>query len=133
MSVLSVHTENACFAIAGAEALPFPDHSFDTVVDSMSLCTFSDPVQALREVARVCRLDGRLLFLEHGRSDRGWLGRLQDRRATRHAERRGCDWNREPLELVRQADPKVMQSYRTFLGILYEVEARPGCSVIQET
>ncbi len=41
-----------------AQDLVFSDHSFDTVVSSLSLCTIPDPVRALREVARVCRCDG---------------------------------------------------------------------------
>ena len=35
-------------------------------------------------MARVCKPEGRILLLEHGRSDREWLGRWQDRRDDRH-------------------------------------------------
>jgi ubiquinone/menaquinone biosynthesis C-methylase UbiE len=56
--------------ISLAEPLPFEDESFDTAVSSLSLCTFPDPVRALRQMARVCRADGRILLLDHGRSDR---------------------------------------------------------------
>jgi len=38
-----------------AQALEFPDDSFDTVVSSLSTCTFPDPVAALNEMARVCK------------------------------------------------------------------------------
>jgi ubiquinone/menaquinone biosynthesis C-methylase UbiE len=62
------------FLLADAEALPFSDKSFDTVVSSLSTCTFPNPVSALREMARVCKSDGRILLLEHGRSNREWLG-----------------------------------------------------------
>ena len=58
------------FSLADAEALPFSDATFDTVVSSLSTCTFPDPVAALQEMARVCRLEGKVLLLEHGRSDR---------------------------------------------------------------
>src|SRR3954454_7972462 len=47
---------------AGAERLPFPDSSFDTVVATLVLCTIPDPRAALAEVARVLKPDGRLLF-----------------------------------------------------------------------
>jgi ubiquinone/menaquinone biosynthesis C-methylase UbiE len=111
---------------ADAEALPFPDKSFDTVVSSLTTCTFPNPVAALREMARVCKPAGRILLLEHGRSDREWLGRLQDRRADRHAKQLGCHWNREPLELVRQAGLKITKAQRVFLGIFHEISAEPG-------
>jgi len=44
-----------CFFLANAEALPFPDETFDTVVSSLSMCTFPDPVATLREMARLAR------------------------------------------------------------------------------
>lgn len=113
------------FETMDAERLEFPDQSFDTVVSSLSTCTFPDPVSALREMARVCRADGRILLLEHGRSDRNWLGRWQDRRAPRHAEMLGCQWNREPLDLVRQAGLRLVSNRRTFFGVLHMIEAVP--------
>ncbi|MFQ5852614.1 MAG: class I SAM-dependent methyltransferase [Candidatus Binatia bacterium] len=78
---------NVDFEIMDAERLNFADRSFDTVANSLSLCTYPEPLMALQEMARVCRPDGRLLLLEHGRSDTGWLGRWQDKRADRHAEK----------------------------------------------
>ena len=113
------------FLIMDGEALAFPDQSFDTVVSSLTLCTFPDPIAALREMARVCRVDGRILLLEHGRSDREWLGRWQDRRADRHAKPLGCRWNREPLDLVRQAELTLITSRRYFGGVFHLIEATP--------
>jgi len=113
------------FLVMDAESLAFPDESFDTVVSSLTVCTFADPVAALREMARVCQADGRILLLEHGRSDREWLGRWQDRRADRHAMALGCRWNREPLDLVRQAGLAVVAARRVFFGIFHVLEAKP--------
>ena len=52
---------------APAEQLPFPDGSVDTVVSTFVLCTVDAPELALREIVRVLRPDGQLLFLEHVR------------------------------------------------------------------
>jgi ubiquinone/menaquinone biosynthesis C-methylase UbiE len=114
------------FSLADAEALPFPDKSFDTVVSSLTTCTFSNPVAALKEMARVCRMNGKVLLLEHGRSNHEWLGRWQDRRADRHAQQVGCHWNREPLKLVREAGLKVSNSRRLFFGVFHTIDAEPG-------
>lgn len=114
------------FSLADAEVLPFADYSFDTVVSSLSTCTFPNPALVVREMARVCRTGGKILLLEHGRSDHEWLGHWQDRHADKFAEPLGCHWNREPLELVEQAGLKVVRARRNFFGVFHLIEAEPG-------
>jgi ubiquinone/menaquinone biosynthesis C-methylase UbiE len=117
---------NTSFLLADAEVLPFPDGIFDTVVSSLSTCTFPDPVGALKEMARVCRPTGKVLLLEHGRSDREWLGRWQDRHADQFVKPLGCHWNREPLQLTQDAGLKIVRAQRDFFGIFHQIEAVPG-------
>ena len=114
---------NVFFLLGDVEAIPFSDESFDTVVSSLSTCTFPNPVAALKEMARVCRPTGKVLLLEHGRSDREWLGRWQDRHADQFAKPLGCHWNREPLELVGQTGLKVYRANRNFFGIFQQIES----------
>jgi ubiquinone/menaquinone biosynthesis C-methylase UbiE len=116
------------FLLTDGEALPFSAKSFDTVVSTLTTCTFPNPVAALREMARVCRKDGKILLLEHGRSDRDWLGRFQDRHADEFAQPLGCHWNREPLELVRKAGLKIDNSQRVFFGVFHTIDAEPGAA-----
>jgi ubiquinone/menaquinone biosynthesis C-methylase UbiE len=111
------------FAVMDAERLALRDQEFDTVVSTLSTCTFPHPVSALREMARVCRSHGKLLLLEHGRSDRPWAAGYQDRRAENHLRMLGCQWNREPVELVRQAGLRVDRAARRFLGVFHTIEA----------
>ena len=90
---------------AAAERLPFPEASFDTVVCTLVLCTVDDPVRVLGEVDRVLRTGGRLLFLEHVRSEEPSLARWQDRlhgpwRFIGH----GCNANRDTLATL-EASP----------------------------
>ncbi len=87
---------------APAEALPFADGSFDTVVCTLVLCTVSAPDRALGEIGRVLRPDGRLLFIEHVRADSPTLAYVQDRLL--EPWRRfacGCRCNRATVELMR--------------------------------
>jgi ubiquinone/menaquinone biosynthesis C-methylase UbiE len=86
---------------AEAEALPFPDGSFDAVVCTLVLCNVRDPQCALREMRRVLRRGGSFLFLEHVRSDDLRTARLQDRvnPAWRFVSN-GCNCNRPTLSLI---------------------------------
>jgi ubiquinone/menaquinone biosynthesis C-methylase UbiE len=94
--------------VAGAEALPFDDNSFDTVVSTLVLCTVDDPRAVIEEAARVLRPGGRLLFLEHVRSDSARLARWQDRlHGPWHAFAAGCNANRPTVELLRESPLQV--------------------------
>lgn len=62
--------------VAGAEALPFDDASFDHVVSSLVFCSVTDPQRALAEVQRVLRTGGVLHMMEHVRPQTPWLAAL---------------------------------------------------------
>src|SRR6202008_2923438 len=64
---------------APAEELPFEDDSFDVAVSTLVLCGVDDQSRALQELRRVLRPGGRLLFLEHVRSDDAKFARFKDR------------------------------------------------------
>jgi ubiquinone/menaquinone biosynthesis C-methylase UbiE len=113
------------FLVADAEALPFSDKSFDTIISTLSSCTFPNPVSAFREMARVCKPSGRMLLLEHGRSNRERLARFQDRHADQFAKPLGCHWNREPHAIAREAGLKILNAQRLFFGVFHLIEATP--------
>ncbi|WP_276257419.1 class I SAM-dependent methyltransferase [Haloglomus litoreum] len=108
-----------------AQSLAFPADSFDTVVSALSTCTFPDPIEALQEMERVCKPDGRILLLEHGRSEVGPLARFQDWRAEAHYEKRGCRWDQEPVALVEQAGLPVVDEWTALLGTVTGIETAP--------
>jgi ubiquinone/menaquinone biosynthesis C-methylase UbiE len=84
---------------AGVEQLPFPDGSFDTVVVTFVLCSVAQQEAALAEVTRVLKPGGRLLFLEHVRSDDEKLAKWQDR-ITPLYNIVGCNPNRDTLAAI---------------------------------
>ncbi len=85
-----------------AESLPFPDNHFDTAVCTLVLCTVRDPERTLSELDRVLKPGGRLLFLEHVRSDDPRLAKWQDRFAPLWRRLgHGCNCNRPTPELIR--------------------------------
>lgn len=87
---------------ATAERLPLADASVDTVVSTLALCTVDEPEQALREIARVLRPAGQLLFIEHVRASSRLLAACQDKLAEpwrRFAG--GCHCNRDTVGRLR--------------------------------
>jgi ubiquinone/menaquinone biosynthesis C-methylase UbiE len=88
---------------APAEDLPFDDGTFDVVVSTLVLCGVSDQPRALRQIRRVLRPGGRLLFLEHVRSGDARLARRQDRMNWLNRLVVCCDCNRPTLSSIRQA------------------------------
>jgi ubiquinone/menaquinone biosynthesis C-methylase UbiE len=62
-----------------AEAIPLDAASFDTVVTTWTLCTIPQADQALREMRRVLKPGGQLLFVEHGLSTEASVRKWQDR------------------------------------------------------
>jgi len=113
------------FRLMDGAALDFADDCFDTVTTSLSTCTFPDPLVVLREMRRVCKPDGRILLLEHGRSKVQLFSRLQDRLADRQARAFGCHWNREPQQLIEQAGLRLVSDRTHLFGVVHVVEATP--------
>jgi ubiquinone/menaquinone biosynthesis C-methylase UbiE len=99
---LERHGRTARISDAPAQRLPFADASVDTVVATLVLCTVEDPESALREIARILRPHGQLLFIEHVRASSRFLAACQDKllRPWRGFAG-GCVCNRPTVELMR--------------------------------
>lgn len=109
-----------------AKLQQFPDNAFDTVVDTFGLCSFDDPVAVLKELQRVCKPDGKILLLEHGRS-KSWngLSGYLDKHAERHAKNWGCVWNRDIDDIVRLSGLSLDKVDTWHFGTTYYIVSRP--------
>ena len=97
---------------ASAVPLPFADGEFETVVVTLVLCSVPDPGAALAEIRRVLAPGGRMLFMEHVRSENPKTARLQDRiRPLYNVIGRGCNPNRETLATL-EASGLAVESVR---------------------
>lgn len=119
--------KNQTFSVANyaAEQMPFSDNSFDTVVDMFGLCSYDDPVRALREMSRVCKPDGHLLLLEHGKGHWSRVNNYLDKWAPRHAKMWGCWWNRDIQRYLRLAGITIIKKDERHFGTTHYIVARP--------
>lgn len=116
-----------------AEKLPFDDHSFDTVVMTFTLCSIPDAALAVREMRRVLRQDGALLFVEHGQAPDPSVVRWQDWLTP--AWKRiggGCHLNRKMDDLIKAGGFRIERLSTDYLksaprpfSFIYEGSARP--------
>ena len=109
-----------------AEALPFRDGTFDTVLSGLVFCSVPDARRGLGEVARVLGPGGTLRMLEHVRATTPWKARLQD--VLQPAWTRltgGCHPNRDTERAVEAAGFVIEAEGRRARGDLRRFAARP--------
>lgn len=86
------------------ENIPFEDESFDTAVCTYTLCSVADDAQVLKELHRILKPGGKLLFLEHGRAPEAKVQRWQERiEPTWKVLMGGCHLTRPVGKSVEQA------------------------------
>jgi ubiquinone/menaquinone biosynthesis C-methylase UbiE len=92
------------FLQGSAAAIPLADNTVDTVVMTWTLCSIADPLAALREMRRVLKTDGKLLFVEHGLSPEPAIERWQHRLTPIWCHvAGGCHLDRKIDDLIRSA------------------------------
>ena len=94
---------NATLQLGDAQALDFPDATFDSVVATFVFCSVPDPVQGLREIQRVLKPDGQLFLLEHMRAQNPAVGFVMDVMNPFVVRMMGVNINRCTVENVQTA------------------------------
>jgi methyltransferase OMS1, mitochondrial len=111
-------------------ALPMTSPSsagFNTIIQTMGLCSTPRPVDLLRNLGTLCnKEDCRILLLEHGRSHYRWLNRILDNLAPVHADKYGCWWNRDIGGIVEESGLEVVKISRYHLGTTWWIELKPS-------
>jgi ubiquinone/menaquinone biosynthesis C-methylase UbiE len=115
-----------------AERIPLADRSMDTIVMTWTGCSIPEIGTALRDMRRVLKIGGRLLFVEHGRAPDPGVARWQDRLDPLWIRfSGGCHLNRKIDDLLADAGFRIDRLETGYIAgprimtFLYEGAARP--------
>ena len=90
--------------IGSAESIPYPDNFFDTVLVTYTMCTIPNVAIANKEMWRVLKDDGRLIFCEHGLAPDKKISKWQNRIDPFWGKiAGGCHLNRDIQKLITDA------------------------------
>ena len=104
---------------------------YDTVIQTMGLCSVRDPVKLLQNLGHVVKEeDGRIMLLEHGRGYWDWMNGILDRFAENHAKEFGCWWNRDLGKIIEDSGLEVVDIRRPWWhgGTSWWIELRKPIS-----
>lgn len=86
-----------------AQNMIFNDNTFDTVFTTCVFCSVPDPVRGLKEIRRVCKPGGKIIMIEHVRSEKKVLGIIMDLFNPLTVNLYGANINRRTVENVGKA------------------------------
>ena len=104
------------FLECGAESIPLPSKSIDTVLITYTMCTISDVALSNSEIIRVLKDDGKLLFCEHGLAPDKNIAKWQKRINPLWSKiAGGCNLNRDIPNLISSSGFKILNMEEMYL------------------
>ncbi|KAL6946593.1 hypothetical protein ACO0RG_000750 [Hanseniaspora osmophila] len=106
---------------------------YDTIVEAFGLCSHQDPIQSLQNFAKMLKPNGRIILLEHGRSDYKMVNRFLDERASKRLDTWGCRWNLDIGEILDDSGLEIVEESRHHFGTTWCFVCKvKGSSKLQE-
>ena len=115
-SIAEKHELEIEFLECGAEAIPLPDNSIDTVLITYTMCTIPDVELSNLEIMRVLKPEGQLLFCEHGLAPDKNIVKWQRRiNPIWNKIAGGCNLNRDIPKLITSSGFKILNMEEMYL------------------
>jgi ubiquinone/menaquinone biosynthesis C-methylase UbiE len=104
------------FILGGAEAIPLPDNHVDTVLVTYTMCTIPEVATANKEILRVLKPQGQMIFCEHGLAPDANVSKWQNRIDPYWGKiAGGCHLNRNIPALITEAGFKIESMEQMYL------------------
>ena len=110
---------NVDYKIGESEQLPFPDDSFDSVVETFGMESYLDPTKVLSEMKRVCKKDGRILLMTSGYSHYDLINLYMEYKSYYYVCKHGYFPTRKWDEIITDKDFEIELAQRKLNGSLY--------------
>ncbi|MBS4201003.1 class I SAM-dependent methyltransferase [Bacillus sp. FJAT-49732] len=117
---------DAKFICSDIEEISFEQHSFDTIVSTLSFCSYENPLSMMKNIQQWCKPGGKILLLEHGISNNRFVAFLQKILNPLLYRTIGCHHTRNIMAMTRDAGLSVEQMENYYLNMVYVIWARPG-------
>ncbi|HIV82765.1 MAG TPA: class I SAM-dependent methyltransferase [Candidatus Salinicoccus merdavium] len=108
-----------------AESVAFEENSFDTIVSSLSFCSYNHPVELLNKFNLWCKEGGKILLFEHGLAKNKVLQAAQKAIDPLTMCAIGCHQNRDIEALAASSNLEIVKVERYVLGAVYLVQGKP--------
>ncbi|WP_256759344.1 class I SAM-dependent methyltransferase [Cohnella sp. WQ 127256] len=113
------------FMLSDINELEFAEHSFDTIVSTLSFCSYKEPLKVLEKLRKWCKPSGEILLLEHGISSNMAFSVGQKILNPLLYRLIGCHHTRNMIDLVNQSGLKITKTESHWLGCIDLIWAKP--------
>ena len=121
---------NADFICSDIEEMSFPDKSFDTIVSTLSFCSYKNPLMVLDKINRWCRPNGKILFIEHGISSNLIASSIQKTLNPLLYRVYGRHHTRDILGLISESGIKIDKAESYWLNMVHLIWAKPNADIL---
>ncbi|MEH7307287.1 class I SAM-dependent methyltransferase [Neobacillus drentensis] len=119
------HRIDADFICGDIEEMDFPHQSFDTIVSTLSFCSYENPLMVLEKINNWCKPDGRILLMEHGISSNPAVSFLQKTLDPLLFRLNGCHHTRNILGLIRESVLTINKTESYWTDMVHLIWASP--------
>lgn len=119
------HHIEGTFICSDIEKMSFSDHSFDTIVSTLSFCSYEHPLMVLDKINRWCRPNGQILLMEHGISSNPAVSVIQKALNPLLYRVHGCHYTRNILGMITESGLKINKVESYWLNMVHLIWASP--------